>query len=142
MSLGAPLDRLARDARRFADDWPREGAAIIERSVAARLRQAPGGGSVGGIGSASVKVDASPGSADVSADGSMRLWSWMENGTRAHAIAAASTRRRDALSTPYGPRRRVKVRGWRAGHTWTAGVAAADPLVVRDAVARQDKLGG
>lgn len=142
MSLGAPLERLAKDAKRFADDWPREGAAIIERAVMSELAAAPGGGAVGGIGRATVTVEASAGSADVSGDGSMRVWSWLENGTRAHPIAAASTRRSDALSTPYGPRRRVTVAGWRARRTWTAGVARADPLVVRDAEARLAKLGG
>lgn len=141
MSLGSPLNKLADGAKRFADDWPRLGAQLIAQSVQKQLHTAPGGGNIRGIGSATVTVDSSPGSADVSAAGSRRVWSWIEDGTSAHRIAARSTRRTDALRTPYGPRRRVKVRGMRAGHTWSTGLARADPQVVRLAIAAQDRIG-
>ena len=141
MSLGAPLRRLARDAAQLADDWPRQGAEIVERAVTQELAQAPGRGNVSGIGRATIEVDASPGQATASAAGSMVLWSWLENGTSAHDVAAASTRRTDALSTPYGPRRRVRVRGWRARSTWSRGLARADPQVRRDLDNRFGQLG-
>lgn len=138
MSLGAPLVRLARDADRFAKDWPHEGAVIIERAVTAELRSAPGGGNVPGVGRATVEVESSAGSADVSAAGSMRVWSWVENGTRAHDVNA---RPGGYLRTPYGPRRRVHVSGWRATGAWSNGIQSADAAVMSDAMSRLDAMG-
>lgn len=138
MSLGAPLGRLARDADRFVTDWPHEGAVIVERAVTAELRSAPGGGNVPGVGRATIEVQSSAGSADVSAAGSMRVWAWSENGTRAHAVEA---RRGRLLRTPYGPRQRVRVSGWRASHAWSNGVERAEPAVMRDAMARLEAMG-
>ena len=80
------------------------------------------------MGAGQVVVRASSGSADVEARGG--VWTWLEDGTRAHETRA---RAGGVLRTPYGPRPVVRVRGVRARRTWTRAVAASMPQAEREA---------
>ena len=130
MSATDALSQLARDAARFADDWPRTGARLIETEATRQLLRDTGDGrfSRSRMGRAQVAVRAGSGSADVTARGG--VWTWLEDGTRAHETRA---RAGGVLRTPYGPRPVVRVRGVRARRTWTRAVAASLPKAERDA---------
>ena len=82
-------------------------------------------------------MDAAPADATVRAVGG--LWSVLENGTSAHEVAAA---RRKAVSTPYGPRKRVQVRGRPPMGTWTRTILTATPAVAQATTAALQRLGG
>ena len=137
MSATSALEALARDAARFADDWPRTGARLIEDEAKAQLYRDTGDGrfSRSRMGAGQVVVRASSGSADVVARGG--VWTWLEEGTRAHETRA---RAGGVLRTPYGPRPVVRVRGVRARRTWTRAVASSMPRAERDAQARFDRM--
>ena len=84
MSATSALEALARDAERFADDWPRDGARLIEDEARRQLFRDTGDGrfSRSTMGRGQVTVRAGRGSADVEARGG--VWTWLEDGTRAH----------------------------------------------------------
>ena len=130
MSATSALEALARDAKRFADDWPRDGARVVEDEARRQLYRDTGDGrfSRSRMGRGQVVVRASSGSADVQARGG--VWTWLEDGTRAHETRARAGK---VLRTPYGPRPAVRVRGMSARHTWTRAVTASMPQVSRDA---------
>ena len=137
MSASSALDQLAREAARFADDWPRHGARLIEDEAKAQLYRDTGDGrfSRSRMGRGQVNVRASKGSADVEARGG--VWTWLEEGTRAHETRA---RAGGVLRTPYGPRPAVRVRGVHARRTWTRAVTVAVPQAERLADTQFSKL--
>lgn len=143
MSLGDPLRKLARDASALHSEWPLAGARIIEEEASRQAASATGGdGRLSGwksAGTADVRVTGGNGEATVTANGA--LWKILEEGTRAHDVAARSDRPTDALRTPYGPRRRVHVRGRRAMNTWTRAIQTADARVLSSMHAAFDRLG-
>lgn len=53
----------------------------------------------------------------------------LERSTKPHEITPKKRNKKQALSTPYGPRRRVKHPGTRGKHPWRKGVTKAAPLV-------------
>ena len=71
MSATAALEALARNAERFASDWPRDGARLIEDEARAQLYRDTGDGrfSRSRMGAGQVNVRASSGSADVDGAG-------------------------------------------------------------------------
>lgn len=142
MSLGDPLRGLAKGASRFYDEWPLAGARIVEAEATRQAASATGGdGRLSGwrsIGTADVSVTGGPGEASAAATGG-GLWRVLEEGTRPHDVAA---KRADALATPYGPRKRVHVRGRPAMATWSRALAAADRQVMRETDARLARMGG
>jgi hypothetical protein len=142
MSAGSGLDRLAANAARFADEWPRDGADLIRTRMDAALKADTGGDgrfSHARMGAGAVDVSASSGGAQVSAGGSSGVWTWLEHGTRGHTSNANP---RSALRTPYGPKARVKVGGMAAKRTWTRNVAPAIAAATADAKARLGRLVG
>jgi hypothetical protein len=144
VSSGAgTVHQWARDIERFADDWPAQGATVLQRAVEQQLRADTGGD--GGLshardlGRASVDVDPGRASADVLGAGSMAVWVMLEHGTRGHDVRAGRGR---VLRTPYGPRRVVHVSGMAAKRTWSSGVQAGMPQVARDGEAAWSRVGG
>lgn len=129
---------LARDVRRFADDWPRHGAEIAADVVSAALA-ADGGGRFSNAPhmSARVEVRGGGGSADVVGVGGG--WTWLQHGTRAHTVTAKGG---GFLRTPYGPRRSVNVEGMAAKRTWDRGAARAVDAATRDAATQFAKAVG
>ena len=124
----------ASDVRRFADDWPRQGGAVLARAVVDQLNADTGDGRLshdrrGGV--ANVEVTAGRASADVTGAGSIGTWVILESGTRAHPVTGKGTT--GVVRTPYGPRRTVTVRGARARQTWTRGVDRGMDAVEADA---------
>ena len=143
MGAAAEFRRLADDVRRFADDWPAEGAKVIERETLDQLNAATGGdgrlSNARGYGRATVKVARRSGSAVVSAEGDKTIWAWLEEGTGTHRVSAGRGR---FLRTPYGPRRSVVVSGMRPKKPWDKAMAAAEPKVAADAEKRWAQVGG
>lgn len=126
---GDGLRRLAQRAESMQREWPRDAAVVVERAVTGQLRSATGDGALSrgrDLGWATVEVDARPGSAAVTAGGSMAVWAIIERGTEGHIVDAGEGR---VLRTPYGPRRRVSVSGAPGKRTWSRGVAEAMPRV-------------
>lgn len=116
------------------------GARIFAEEVTQQAASATGGdGHLSGwksLGSADVAVSGGAGSASVTATGG--LWRVLEQGTDAHDVVA----HRRALSTPYGPRKRVHVRGRRALNTWTRGARLAKAQVEQATAAALSRMGG
>lgn len=132
MSGAATVRGWAKDVKRFADDWPRQGGDVLKRAVDAELRGDTGGdGAMGTLGRASVEVTARPAEADVVGAGSRAVWAILEGGTRAHTVTGKGPR--GLLRTPYGPRRRVNVSGAPAKRTWSRGVERGMAAVEADA---------
>lgn len=143
MSAGDPLRKIARDASRFEAEWPLAGARIIAAEASRQAASATGGdGRLSrwkSIGAATVDVSGGNGQATVTGQGG--LWSVLENGTTAHEAAAASASPRDALRTPYGPRRRVRVKGVPGKNTWTRAMLTAERQVTTATNAALDRIG-
>lgn len=112
------------DVKRFSEESPRRGAEAAAEVVERFLFDDTGGDgafSNAPWGAATVTVeDWGREEAVVMATGSMGIWAILENGTKGHKIYA----RGRALSTPYGPRRFVEVKGARAKETWSRGSVA------------------
>jgi len=141
-SGAATVHQWAREIQRFADDWPAQGADVLQRAITSQL-QADTGGDGGlsharNLGRANVEVDAAAGSADINGSGSMAVWVMLEHGTRAHDVRAGRGR---VLRTPFGPRTVVRVSGMAAKRTWTRGVEAGMPQVARDGDAAWSRVG-
>jgi hypothetical protein len=113
----------ARDVRRFADDWPKQGAEVLSRDVTDRLRADTGGdGRLSHYrgGGATVQVTSGAGTAEVAGSGAMGVWAILESGTTAHTVTGRGAR--GVVLSPYGPRRSVRVSGVRGKQTWSQGV--------------------
>ena len=74
----------------------------------------------------------------MTADGSRRVWGILEGGTSAHVVNA---RAGGFLRTPYGPRRRVKVSGAPARHTFTEAADRGLDRAAKDAEAAWSRIG-
>ena len=137
MSASTALNELARDATRFADDWPGRAADLIGQEARQQLMRDTGDGrfSRSNMSAGRVDVDDRRGTADVTARGG--VWTWLEEGTRAHTVTAGAGK---VLSTPYGPRPAVRVRGLTARRTWTRAVTASLPHAERQAEAMFDRM--
>jgi len=133
----------ARDVQRFADDWPAAGAEVVDETITARLRADTGGdGGLShgrGLGRATTRITKRRGEAEVSADGSMRVWGILEGGTSTHTVKA---RGGGFLRTPYGPRRTVTVSGVPARRTFTEAAETGLQAAARDAEAQWARIGG
>lgn len=109
-----------RDVTAFAREQPRTAIEAVDDAVTRQLRRDTGGdGSLSNgrkLGRATTRVTERDGEAEVSADGSRAVWGILEGGTTGHVIEAPRGR---LLRTPKGPRRRVRVSGVRARHTFT-----------------------
>ena len=140
MSLGDPLRKLARDAHLFEAQWPTAGARIFEEEASRQAASATGGDGMlskwRDIGSADTRVAGGPGQATMTAVGG--LWKILENGTTPHQVAA----RGRALSTPYGPRKRVHVRGRAALNSWTRAAQTAEQQLQQATAQAFSRLGG
>jgi hypothetical protein len=130
VAAAAALGRLARDVARFADDWPRQGAEVAAGVLRSQLA-ADGGGTFSKAPGMSARVEVRPGAGSAEVVGVGGGWTWLQNGTRAHSVAA---RGGGFLRTPYGPRRTVHVEGMAAKNTWTNGAGRAVDAARRDAV--------
>lgn len=140
MNGAAVVEGWARAVARFADEWPNRGAAVASRRVDAIVAADTGGdGRLSNYrgGRATVAVEEGGGEAAVRADGSLGLWSILEEGTKAHTVRA---RPGGFLATPFGPRRMVQVAGVHARQTWTKGAAAGLVAAERDAYDAFDRI--
>jgi hypothetical protein len=141
VSASDALDRLARDAARFADEWPRDGAHLIQTRMESALRADTGGDgrfSHSKMGAGTVDARTASGGASVAAGGSNGVWTWLEDGTRGHTSQAATGH---ALRTPYGPRQKVKVGGMKAKRTWSRNIGRAVDEAAAAARQRLNRLG-
>lgn len=142
MSASDALDRLAKGAARFADEWPRDAADLIAQRMTTALRADTGGDgrfTNSKMGAGTVDAKTAAGGASVAAGGSQGVWTWLEHGTRGHTSQAAPGH---ALRTPQGPRAKVKVRGMRAKRTWSRNIGRAVDEAKADAKARLGRLVG
>ena len=83
MSATSALEALARDADRFADEWPRDAARLVEDEARRQLLRDTGDGRFSRSHDGrrtSRHVSAGAGRADVTARGG--VWTWLEEGTR------------------------------------------------------------
>jgi hypothetical protein len=106
---------------------------VLAERISSELRAATGGDgrlSRHPGGAADVSQEAGQGSADVSASGNRGVWGILEKGTTPHITRAKG---RGLLRTPYGPRPFVRVSGVPARRTWSRGVEAGTPDVIRSA---------
>jgi hypothetical protein len=121
-------------------EWPQAAARLIEDVAAREVAAVTGGdGSLSNwpsLGDATTKATASTGHASVQAQG--RLWRVLQNGTTAHEVAA---RRARAILTPYGPRKRVNVRGMPGRSTWSRVLAGSNEVVERATLDAFGRLG-
>jgi hypothetical protein len=123
----------ADDVRRFADDWPADGARIVDEAVRRRLNADTGDGGLShgrNMGRATTRINVRGGEAEVVADGSRRVWGILEGGTSPHVVKASRGR---MLRTPFGPRPSVRVSGVRPRHTFTEGADDGLARAARDA---------
>ena len=141
MTLGAPLHRLARDTRRFENEWPQAAGRIIEEEATRQVAAVTGGDGYLSkwreLGPAETRVDARPGDCTVTAIG--QLWRVLENGTNAHDVEA---HRQKQLATPHGPRKQVHVKGRQPMHVWSKVADNAGPRVQQATRDVLQRLGG
>lgn len=130
----ASFRQTANAARRLPADWVRASANLTARATRATLNADTGGDGAlsrfrGGGPKARVKLTARYGvtlsEATVEAAGAGAIWSWLEDGTGGHRVAA---RNAEALATPSGVFEEVHVSGRRPLRTWRRAV---DPVLPR-----------
>jgi hypothetical protein len=132
----------ADDVHRFADDWPAQGARLVDDSIRRRLNADAGDGGLShgrNMGRATTRINVRDGDAEVVADGSRRVWGILEGGTSAHVVRAAPGR---MLRTPFGPRPSVRVSGVRARRTFSEGADDGLARAEQDASSAWSRIGG
>ena len=132
----------ADDVRRFADDWPAQGARVVDDAIRRRLIADSGDGGLShgrNMGRATTRITVRSGDAEVVADGSRRVWGILEGGTSPHVVRAAPGR---MLRTPFGPRPSVRVSGVRARRTFTQGADDGLTRAAQDAESAWTRVGG
>ncbi len=130
----AAFRRTATAARRVPAEWVRASANLTARATRATLKADTGGdgrlsrfrdGSPRAVVKISARYGATLSEAAVMAAGAQAIWSWLEDGTGGHRVAA---REAEALATPAGVFDEVHVSGRRPLRTWRRAV---DPVLPR-----------
>jgi hypothetical protein len=129
----AGWSRVAEDVRRFVRVAPGDAIDVVDEEVTRQLHADTGGdGALShgrDLGRADTRTTKGDSKAEIWAAGSMRVWGIIEGGTSAHTIDAGPGH---ALKLPGGFRRRVRVNGVRARHTFTESCARGMDLAARE----------
>lgn len=108
--------------RQFVDKAPGDAIEVVDRAITAQLKADTGGdGALSrgrDLGRATTQTTRRKGEAEVAPSGSRAVWGILQGGTKAHTIVADKGR---VLSTPKGPRPRVRIPATRGKHTFTEG---------------------
>ena len=142
MSAGDALDRLARDAARFADEWPRDGADLIAERMVSALRADTGGDGRFSHVPDGCRRRRRHRRVRLRRRGRCRLQGCGRGWNTEPAVTSSRRPPGKALRTPYGPRARVKVSGMAAKRTWTSNVGRAVDAAADDARARLAESSG